>query len=185
MSLGTNRFRWIGCPQWKGYCFGVAPKAGSSSIRQAITQEGRDYWVVPFPEDVEHRIAIIRHPVFRFKSLWRNKCRDGGKIMLAKHLNQHPIRGLTPSELFEYIQKHDNYHWTPQSILIDGKASELVSLTGMRRWWVRDFPYSTQPYPHEHRTIDRPDDDEGWSGDLYSQIEEYYADDLELFRRAK
>lgn len=58
------------------------------------------------------RLAVlgVRDPVERFKSLWRDKCRDGDE-------NMPYLSGLSPTLLLEYIEgrMYADSHWAPQS----------------------------------------------------------------------
>lgn len=176
--MSDGKFKWFATTEWP-LAFGAAPKAGSSSIRRAVVQEGKDYYKVD-PRKYARRLFLVRHPVDRFKSLWKNKCRDGGKIMLVKRLAQHPITGLSPSELFEYIQEHKNYHWASQSCLLDNIEAELVRLENMGEWWDA-WPHSTLRYPHTNRTEGDVEVDDT----LLLRLEDYYAEDMKLYEDAQ
>jgi len=55
-------------------------------------------------------VQAYRDPVERFKSLWRDKCRDGDD-------NLPWLEGLTPSELMDFIEgrPEENHHWRRQA----------------------------------------------------------------------
>ena len=55
---------------------------------------------------VPHYLAV-RHPVDRFKSLWRNKCRD-------RDGSPWQVYGMTPDELMDYIEIQEDHHWRMQ-----------------------------------------------------------------------
>jgi len=56
--------------------------------------------------NVPHYLAV-RHPVDRFKSLWRNKCRD-------RDGSPWQVYGMTPDELMDYIEIQEDHHWRMQ-----------------------------------------------------------------------
>lgn len=90
-----------------------------------------------FYPNIPHYLAV-RHPLDRFKSLWRNKCRD--RVGHPKE-----IYGLSPDELMDFIERNSNSHWMSQSmyvttktipvrhsVLLDRMGSEKVNKTESR-----------------------------------------------------
>ena len=171
--------KWIGVdkgPDW-GIIFGIPPKSGSSSIRKAILDEGYEYRRVD-PKSCENRIFVVRDPIDRFKSLWKNKCRDGGKIRASKNGDNHPVQGMSPEELFDYITQHSNHHWTPQWILLGDVEAELVRIEDMADWWDAQN-FSTVPYPRTNVTKGDID----LNPALEAKIRDYYRGDYDLLER--
>lgn len=131
--------------QDRGLVLAVPPKCGSSSVYTSL----QTHFNVPnlahargvrllksklvWPD--AHVVFVLRDPIDRFKSLWRNKCRDGGKVMGA----DRALVGLTPSELLEFIKAYGNHHWTPLTEMLDalpvGIDVEFVRLNDLDDWW--------------------------------------------------
>jgi len=178
--------KFVNVPAWD-ITFGVPPKCGSSSVNAALQEAFGcenlvycdDVRLLKTPPIAGRLIFVVRHPLDRFKSLWKNKCRDNGK--LAGHGTN--LFGLTPAELFDYIRARRNSHWTPQSELLGTLATtrytDIVPL--------EDFaPYCTYNIPmmpalpvrnKTHGVVDLAP----W---LEREILDYYADDVELYEGA-
>jgi len=104
-------------------------KCGSNAVRRAINPKwaegnfrrlARRHKCGPFaPADLSlnkfkgvARYLVVRDPVDRFASLWRDKCRDGrGSPRILEH-----TKGLTPDQLMDLIERYPfgNSHWYPQ-----------------------------------------------------------------------
>jgi len=164
--------KWLRTDTWD-IAFGIPPKCGSSSVRAAIVSLGKEYWPTP-PTAVGRRVFVVRDPIKRFKSLWKNKCRDGGKIRNKKGKEDHPIAGMTPEELFEYIQEHANYHWTPQHLLLGRVEAEIVRIEDMPKWWAENIGEGEYP------TTNITKGDIELSPELEEQLREYYGGDYDL-----
>lgn len=56
------------------------------------------------------KFLVMRDPIARFISLWRDKCRNGDEHMPG-------LAGLTPDQLMDRIEAdpYGDAHWTPQS----------------------------------------------------------------------
>lgn len=115
----TEFGHWLRLPS--GVCAGVPLKCGNTTVRSAL---GVRDWFSPrevvrkFPDS--EKWLVVRDPVERFASLWRDKCRDGG----LKHL-----AGKSPDELIGLIESWPmgDKHWFPQfGYLVPGV--ELVTL---------------------------------------------------------
>ena len=165
---------------------GAPPKCGSSSIHAALQREFGCANLVDCPEvnlvkralvtgDV---VFIVRYPLRRFKSLWRNKCRDKGK--LAGHDGK--LYGLTPDVLFDYVVAHDNHHWTPQAELLGDLKATLVPLENLNEWWAHATPTKQR---FGMLTWNATVGDVPMSDELKRNVLEYYADDLVLHALAR
>lgn len=145
---------WVNLQQFD-ITYGVPPKNASSSFFEALRRhydlkrtKGVQFvdnpHVCKSPIPLYEAFFVVRHPLDRFESLWRSKCRDGHGT-----IGGHPVRGLTPEELFAYIQEHpeDDPHWRrqtsllgnvegPQPILlpVDHFAEHFLSKTGIEMW---------------------------------------------------
>ena len=153
--------------------FGVPFKNGCNSIRKALNgnQDAvRINWHY-MKKNFPHMVFVVRHPVERFKSLWRSKCRD--------HESGPGVERLGKEELFARIQAGPvDEHWQRQVELIaEFPDAELVRLEDMPAWWSENMGGD---YPHEH--ITKPDDD--FAPDLVARVLEYYADDVRLYNGA-
>ena len=165
---------------------GAPPKCGSSSVRAALQREfGVDD--LRYCDDVAlvkralvtgDVVFIVRCPLARFKSLWRNKCRDNGR------LDGHDLHGMTPDELFDYVTApaNDNHHWTPQSVLLGGLDAELVPLERLGEWWSWSVLVEGDPLLE---SLNKTLGDVPMSRELTRDVLEYYADDLVLHALAR
>ncbi len=169
---------WLVVKEWD-LVVGVSPKCGSGSIRAAIEAEGLDWWKRADPTKHANRVFIVRHPLDRFQSLWRNKCRDGGRLSKGGGRGMHEVIGMTPEELFEYSLDNPNHHWTPQTVLHGHVPCMVVRLEDVGLWW-DNLEQTTKPFPQVNAT----------TGDvpirmgLMRRLLRYYADDFELWRNA-
>lgn len=68
----------------------------------------------------KRKIMAVRHPVQRFVSLWRDKCRDGDE-------NMPMVAGWDPETLLQHIKEYPagNDHWMPQ-YLYQAPGCEVV-----------------------------------------------------------
>jgi len=158
---------------------GCSPKCGSGSIRAAVEAEGVDWWKRADPYDYKYRVFIIRHPLDRFDSLWRNKARDGGRLSKGGGRGMHKVIGMTPRELFEYTKTHPNHHWTPQCVLHAGVPCRVVRLENMADFW-DDMTFTKHPFPKINPTDGKVPRDE----ELTADIMNYYEDDYILWAQA-
>lgn len=123
--------------------YGVPPKNASSSFYEALRRhyklkrsKGLQYEPNEKVERVSHPVGaraffIVRHPIDRFESLWRSKCRDGhGKA--GGH--EEELYGLTPEELLAYIQANDDPHWRKQVVLYGNQEREDIILVPVERF---------------------------------------------------
>ena len=113
--------------------------------------------------DKPHYLAV-RHPVDRFKSLWRNKARD-------KDGAPHQVYGMTPDQLMDYIEKQEDHHWRKQVKNLTDKtvpmlAADLLKMVGATVRINRTDRLERDP--------DMPTD----------RILDFYIDDLRLWDRA-
>ena len=175
--------KFVNVPAWD-ITFGVPPKCGSSSVHAALQEafgcENLVYCdnvrLLKTPPEGAPLVFVVRHPLDRFKSLWKNKCRDNGK--LAGHGTN--LFGLTPAELFDYISGHHNHHWTPQSellgILATSMYTDIVALEDLTQYCVDNVPYMppVSVYNKTNGVVEL-------SVALEQEITDYYADDVTLY----
>lgn len=123
---------------------------GPYSVREVVKYHSR-----------KRKVLAVRDPVERFRSLWRDKCRDAPA---------GPMSRLSPSGLMSLIRSHPfgDAHWAPQyAWLVPGCEvvlySELPTL----------LEYESV---HERRTVPAKRDPEM----PVDEIEEFYAADRRL-----
>lgn len=170
----------------------VPPKCGSSAVYYAL-EETFTRPLADAPNDVQVFKAklipptaqvtfVVRDPIDRFRSLWRNKCRDGGKVAGFGTM----LAGLTPEELFDLVRYADNYHWIRQAELFrelpyTASPPELVRLENLSKWWAENLPEFTPLIERNATTaLDEPE----LSSTLRAALDQWYAEDVEMWRRA-
>jgi len=187
-----KRMKYINIPEDR-ITLAVPPKCGSSSVYASLQK----HFSVPGEAGprqlvncqrvrllkadlVPHRhkiVFVLRHPLDRFRSLWRNKCRDGGKLAAAADV----LYGMSPEELFEFIQEYGNHHWTRQASMADtmpfGAEIEFVPLERLSIWWADNTEYP--PLEVRNETIDPLNP--VISDELEAKILDWYADDLRMW----
>lgn len=134
----------------KDICFCVPAKCGGTAFYRAVfnvpadvpIEHSRSYAVRlaldlgagPFsPHEVNKyfpdvkRFLIVRDPVDRFMSLWRNKCRRDGDE------SQRYLVGWTPEQLIDHVEKFPfgNPHWVPQYSYLLPKTKVVRSFKGL------------------------------------------------------
>lgn len=115
-----------------GLSIGAAPKCGSASIRDALSGCEVQTQVV----GAGRRIWVVRHPVDRFISLWKNKCRDGHKLQYRG--NRYFVKDWTLEALLSFIESNPqppNHNWAQQHQLEGGHDSTLIALEHLNEWW--------------------------------------------------
>lgn len=192
-----KRMKYINLPSL-ALTLAVPPKCGSSSVYASL----QEYYGVDGPEGPStladcnqvrllkanlipptgRIVFVTRHPLDRFRSLWRNKCRDGGKIAGAASA----LVGLSPEELFAFILEYGNHHWRHQAAMADdmpfGIRIEFVPIERLSIWWEQNMP----EYPAlEVRNETADPFDPEISAALEADILEYYADDVRLHEIAR
>lgn len=158
--------RWISDAS-RRVAFGVPPKNGTHSFWEAL--KGDDIHVHVHPYDCLRRVFVVRHPVARFLSLWRNKCRDGEQPGLG-------VCGMTQEQLFQHIRTaRDNYHWSRQTDLLNGVECEVVRLEEIGDWWQKNM--GGVGFPRLHST----DGETAIAPELLAKVRVHYLDDLRLW----
>jgi ketosteroid isomerase-like protein len=185
---------WIEVPKMRVTIYQAA-KAGNTALYRALCNhhgvklredeqrgtrriKGREVHV-RYPWQVREdwpRIAVVREPLARFESLWKNKARDHGT-------GCRQIHGLTPDELADFIEAHprSNSHWQSQAAGMGGLDATLYPL---ERWaddgWptLSDTPYPSKPFQINATGGEIPPYDR-------ERVLELYSDDVELYNRAQ
>lgn len=157
---------WYYFPQWK-FSILAPPKCGSSSIKQFIYMNEIDVLSLRQHQVRGEAYVVVRDPVSRFCSLWRDKCRDGSPI-------REPIAGMSATELMDYIESGvPNVHWTHQHKMYGNLKPTFIPLEHLNDWWSQ---YGTLG-------IYNATDDE--IPDINpKRIVDYYAKDMSLYTKA-
>jgi hypothetical protein len=164
---------WYYFPKWK-FSILPPPKCGSTAIKQFIYMNCLDDEVLSLRHhDVRGKPHfVIRDPVSRFCSLWRNKCRDGAKIG-----DKWPIKGMTPNQLMDYIESGErNIHWTPQYKMMGNLNPVLIPLENLNEWWSSNGYGELGVF-----NVTTKDDIVDINP---KRVVDYYAKDMELYTKA-
>lgn len=128
---------------------------------------------IPHSQVKGQAFFVVRHPVDRFCSLWRSKCRDEASIA---NINVH---GMSPQELMSHIENGaTDVHWTPQVELIKNLNPTLIPLESLNWWWHQSGLGSLGVFNATEGEIEMSDD-------LKQRILTFYADDLKLYHKAQ
>lgn len=164
----------------------VPPKCGGSSVMASLMShydvkalvDVPDITLIPPCSVSTPVMQVVRHPVARFASLWRNKCRDKGRLLG----HQEALWGLTPAELLTYVKTHHNRHWEAQATVRRELATDdvtLVPLYALSAWW-RD----NTPYPALERLNLTAGSMYNIDKGLADSIAWHYRDDVELYEES-
>lgn len=153
--------------------FGVPFKNGYTSFLRVLNAQSAPIRIQPnHLKNFPRKVFIVRHPLDRFLSLWRNKCRDHGKGVA--------VEGFTMEQLWQRIEEGpEDDHWRRQVDLLGKyrKEAELVKLESLPDWYYENMQCE---FPHENRT--EPYDN--ISDELRDKILTRYAEDVELYNAA-
>jgi hypothetical protein len=165
---------WFYFHDWE-FTILAPPKCGSTAIKQFIYMNELDDKVTSMRnKDVKGKAYfVIRDPLSRFLSLWRNKCRDGAYIGKA-----WPIKGMSPSELMDYIEGGArNVHWTPQFSMVGRLEPTFIPLEKLNEWW------AAKGYG-ELGKFNTTESDDSFLDINPKRVIDYYAKDMELYTKA-
>lgn len=155
------------------YAIGVPFKNGYNSVLKVLNGPQAPIRIQPnHMKNFPRKVFIVRHPLDRFLSLWRNKCRDyGGGVA---------VEGFTMEQLFERIQNGtEDGHWQRQVDWLGKwrKEAELIRLESVPAWWYENMQAE---FPHENRSA--PYDK--ISDELRDKVLAHYAEDVLLYEAA-
>ncbi len=152
---------------------GVPFKNGYTSVKKVLNGPRGAIRIQPnHMKNFTRKVFIVRHPLDRFLSLWRNKCRDHG--------SGAGVEGLTMDELWQRIQNgQPDEHWTRQVDMLGKyrRDAELVRLESAPEWWWQNMQA-------EFPRMNQSDNYDEISPELREQVLDYYADDVELYNAA-
>lgn len=141
---------WLPTKSW-GLALGAAAKCGSTSLREAVLDNGQNHLAYGKPAQ-NHRtdfseirkhfrtIGVVRHPVERFYSLYSNvQERFEGR---SDQNFYKQFEGERPGELFEAIlaDPDKDFHFQPQHRIGLGDADEVIRLEDLSTWWSYVLP---------------------------------------------
>lgn len=170
---------WWQIPAWH-IIIGCSPKCGTSTLYAAVAKAGVRCHAPTLGIGVGQRIWIVREPVERFWSLWKDKCLKGEILYVGE--KRARLAGMTPEELIDYIETTNkkDAHWDTQSEHEGGTAQVLVPLERFSDWW------EEQGYPGPLKTVNRTEKlPMDLSDDLVERIKIHYADDVRLYKQAR
>jgi hypothetical protein len=124
-----------------------------------------------------HCVFIVREPLSRFKSLWKQKARD--EDVLWDDDKEAILAGMTPEELMDYIEDpaHLDPHWNTQISQCGAWAHELVPLEKLDRWWIRR---GLPALPRHNKTEGEVE----LSEELEERVLKFYKKDVEFYKQA-
>lgn len=177
--------RWIGYgwfefPDWN-LVLGMPPKNGTSAVKEYVWQCDINCTYIERDKVTEKRETyfVVRNPVAKFKSLWRNKCleRTRGPV---RYKQWAALEGATPEKLMSVIEQGlREVHWTPQAELLGDIRATLMPLPEFSAWWTNRGYGDIESFIPNKTVDDTVFDDE-----LIERIETFYADDVELYNNA-
>lgn len=174
MSRELPNFRtnsWVYCSNWD-LIVGVAPKCGKTAIHEIMKKNTSGVWH-PNGEDA-YKVWIVREPVSRFKSLWRDKCRN--KTQLWGDEEDAPLADMSPEDLMDFIETTNltDPHWTTQWSQCGAVPDKVLPLEHLAKWWdERGLP--------KMKKMNRTRGEVNLSPKLLLRIRTYYSDDVILY----
>ena len=156
------------------YAFGVPFKNGYTSVKKVLNGPQGAIRIAPnHLKNFRRKVFVVRHPLDRFLSLWRNKCRDHGAGVA--------VEGFTMEQLFErIISGTPDEHWVCQVDMLGKhrKDAELIRLESLGDWWYENMQ-AELPKLNESAPYDKISDE------LREQVLDHYAADVELYNDAR
>lgn len=155
---------------------GIAPKCGSSSWYALLRDNEYLYYKAPQPS--EDSVFVVRHPIERFISLWKNKCRNGSRISIVDYDDPYWAAGWSIDDLLDVMEtKLFNHHWWPQSDYEKGLSKKLIPLEEFSDWAEKT---GFGKLPHRNKTEGTVE----LTDEQYRRVSAYYIDDIKLYERA-
>lgn len=168
---------WFYFKEWK-FTIMNPPKCGGSSIKQFIWMNELEDKIVHLMQNEAKKTpgenyVVIRNPLDRFASLWKNKCRDKDNIKDTE------IYGMSPNQLMTHIENgHKDIHWTPQSAMIADANVKLIPLDMLGFWWRHNGLGELGVFNSTEGEVEI-------DNELKTRILTFYADDVILHNKAE
>lgn len=180
---------WHICPKWD-LALGAGAKAGSTMLAKFVQANkvarlpladqryGRECWSMIGP--TMRRVAIVRHPVDRFASLYANiQQRPREPMNFYKQLE-----GLSPWDCFDKLIQLSpdltyDFHFQPQTLQLGPKIDLAVRLEDFSVWVAQALP-STVVQPTRENTSTPVEIDDRTA----ARVKNRYRDDLRLWEKA-
>ncbi len=167
---------WWYCPRWN-IILGCAPKCGSTSLFKVLRDNNISVWNPEGHNWNAYAVWIVREPVSRFTSLWKDKCRDGDPLW--DDGQDYVLLDMNPEQLMDFIETGPmkDSHWATQTSLCGRSVNEIVPLDKFTAWWNdRGFP--------EMSTQNESEGDILLSTELITRILDHYSKDVALYNAA-
>lgn len=184
---------WHVCHEWK-LALGASAKCGSTMLADLVQRSSatpardaryhrRDFTGVPSRYDL---VYIVRHPVARFLSLYRNiQERPRDPLNFYKQLE-----GLEPLPCFERLLELSpdltyDFHFQPQTLalgpLSGSQQLTIVRLEAFADWWRREGPKGAAQPKWLNKSVR---DVASWPNGLAEAVKAKYQDDYRLWEGA-
>ena len=122
MPHTARRFGWFYF-QKENISIGLALKCGTASIKQFVwMNEAADNITSIEPREITgDAYFVVRHPLDRFCSLWKSKCRDN-----QSSAYKETLADMSPVELMDHIEAGArDPHWTPQGKVLNWCSQDV------------------------------------------------------------
>ena len=184
---------WYELPDWN-ITIAAPFKCGSTTLKHFIHDNDIPFYHILHSQIRGDAYFVVRNPVERFMSLWRQKCRDksvnvimvqGGEYVVGSpNYNRRTwdtLADATPEELMDYIEAGNSEpQWTPQTKILGNLNATCIALDDLNDWW------TNQGYGDlQSARINSTSGTEVLSDDLTQRILTFYAKDVELYNKSK
>jgi len=177
MPRGAIYYGWFYFKE-ENFSLGISLKCGTASIKQFVwMNEQADNITSIEPRQVtDDAYFVVRHPLDRFCSLWKNKCRDNGSSRYKKL-----FADMSPVDLMDFIDSGvKEIHLEQQNTLLNkgNQSAKLIPLEMLEYWWKQSGLGELGRFNTSEGDVDIDDE-------LKERILTYYADDLTLYHKAQ
>lgn len=137
--------------------------------------------------------AVVRHPIYRFESTWRNKVYKPHRPDTVLLKTRGVKKGMSLEDFAKEFIAHGKLwadthvaHQTSYLPMGNLKNVTLVPFAQLQRWWAEDMESFYGPIPHKNKS----DETGGKSahlregGSLWQQLISIYSDDMSIFEAA-
>jgi len=170
---------WMHVPEWD-MTIAAPPKAGSTTLKDFVWQNNIECDYIPFNRVNRNKdvFFVVRDPISRFKSLWRDKCAVRHRTG-KRYIQWALLEGCLPEELMTAIENGQrDVHITPQTEILGDMQATLIPLHKLNTWW-SDRGYGDLESANTNKTVD---DGTEFNDALIQRVETFYATDVELYK---